>query len=509
VVIIGPGQPSLIERYKSLTQCPFEIYADPTTTLYSMLGMYRTLSMGKDSPDYIEHSLLSGGVKSAWQILKRIPKGDALSGGNWDVNGGEFLFTRLRTRSRSSSRTASSRSRSRSRSPWSKQSDDHNWQISWCHRMRNSRDHSEILDLHYQTCFSVIMSPTTSSHPRTASPAPALKPILLNNAGKKLPKTPARSYSYEIVGACPAPEVPKIRPETTRPRARSRSTSATRSTAKQNHDRVWAQASNADISRGGSTTSLVLPIHEHDGAASEPAEVDKEPQPRKSITACVTDRLPILKRNASTGEASNPYRLPRTSSLSNLRSHSVMSITPNTKPRSRAISNPMLLLRSKSKTKSLLGPSSTSPPTPPAKTHSRTRTFSFSKSDAKDKPLPPPKSTPSDKAKISSDGVTHDGGAEFVNIISANARVFEPAIQNNRMMEKELHVSQPNTGRDRSDSGFASLEDISKDSSEISSDDGRWSDNEDDVDTEVARRPPVPAKESKYAHVKVTALSVA
>jgi hypothetical protein len=77
------------------------------------------------------------------------------------------------------------------------------------------------------------------------------------------------------------------------------------------------------------------------------------------------------------------------------------------------------------------------------------------------------------------------------------------------MMEKELHVSQPNTGRDRSDSGFASLEDISKDSSEISSDDGRWSDNEDDVDTEVARRPPVPAKESKYAHVKVTALSVA
>ena len=46
VIVIGPGQPSLIASYKALTQCPFDIYADPSTRLYSLLGMHRTLSIG-------------------------------------------------------------------------------------------------------------------------------------------------------------------------------------------------------------------------------------------------------------------------------------------------------------------------------------------------------------------------------------------------------------------------------------------------------------------------------
>ncbi|KAK5260167.1 hypothetical protein LTR40_004654 [Exophiala xenobiotica] len=87
VVIIGPGSPSLLASYSSRTQCAFPIYADPSTQLYDILGMHRTLSMGVKSPAYIQHSLWSGAVKSAWQIVKRVGNGDAMDGGDWQVNG--------------------------------------------------------------------------------------------------------------------------------------------------------------------------------------------------------------------------------------------------------------------------------------------------------------------------------------------------------------------------------------------------------------------------------------
>jgi len=62
-------------------------------------------------------------LKSVEQGVKRIPKGDAFAAGNMSVNGGEFLFVKAQ------------RQGSDTPSPWA---------VSWCHRMRNSRDHSEI-----------------------------------------------------------------------------------------------------------------------------------------------------------------------------------------------------------------------------------------------------------------------------------------------------------------------------------------------------------------------------
>ena len=113
VVIIGCGKPDLIPFYAETTSCPFPIYADPTKKLYDILGMARTLSLGPARPDYMQKNLLTVMAQSIYQGLanwRGIPKG----GDYWQV-GGEFLFE--------------------------------DGQATWCHRMKNTRDHAEIPDL--------------------------------------------------------------------------------------------------------------------------------------------------------------------------------------------------------------------------------------------------------------------------------------------------------------------------------------------------------------------------
>ena len=120
IAIIGCGAPSLIPSYVDLTSCPYPIYSDPSAKLFEMLGMHRSLSLGPRAPEYIQHSLLAGCIKSVVQGLKRIGSGDVMSAGDLSVNGGEFIFDRGL---------------------------DQKWSVSWCHRMQNSRDHSEVDDL--------------------------------------------------------------------------------------------------------------------------------------------------------------------------------------------------------------------------------------------------------------------------------------------------------------------------------------------------------------------------
>ncbi|KAK7885171.1 hypothetical protein LTR67_010662 [Exophiala xenobiotica] len=291
VVIIGPGSPSLLASYASRTQCAFPIYADPSTQLYDILGMHRTLSMGVKSPAYIQHSLWSGAVKSAWQIVKRVGNGDAMDGGDWQVNGGEFLFvwsssnsnskssmtqqqhghvrhkSRSRSRSRSKSNSPSPAPATRSSSATALSSNptavgssstininsgngngngNGKWETRWCHRMLNSRDHTELADLqHYASSSSILSSsssssssflPSSSSRPgsRATSPSP-LRSILVN--GNTQPRTShnntkhhshshshshsktrssftTRSYSSDCLGSCPGPDVPKSHEET-------------------------------------------------------------------------------------------------------------------------------------------------------------------------------------------------------------------------------------------------------------------------------------------------------
>ncbi|CAD6593127.1 MAG: hypothetical protein ASARMPRED_007077 [Alectoria sarmentosa] len=109
IVVIGCGQPHLIPMYIQETGCPFPIYADPTRKLYHLLGMTSTLSLGK-TPEYMQRSMLSMAVKSFFQELKS--GRNMLSGGDFRQVGGEFLFQ--------------------------------NGKVTWCRRMRNTRDHAEI-----------------------------------------------------------------------------------------------------------------------------------------------------------------------------------------------------------------------------------------------------------------------------------------------------------------------------------------------------------------------------
>jgi hypothetical protein len=113
ILIIGCGQPNLIPFYIKETACPFPIYADPTKNIYDLLGMTRTLSLGTKSPEYIQTSVLVNAIKSIFQEIRA--GRNILKGGDFSQVGGEFIFEKGK--------------------------------VTWCHRMRNTRDHTEIPEL--------------------------------------------------------------------------------------------------------------------------------------------------------------------------------------------------------------------------------------------------------------------------------------------------------------------------------------------------------------------------
>jgi hypothetical protein len=114
LIIIGCGQPNLIEQYVKDTKCPFPMYADPTQKLYDVLGMIRTLNLGDKKPDYIKSSFLSNVAKSA---VSQISAGTAMfQGGDIRQVGGEYLI-------------------------------NERGDIIWSHNMNNTQDHIEIKDL--------------------------------------------------------------------------------------------------------------------------------------------------------------------------------------------------------------------------------------------------------------------------------------------------------------------------------------------------------------------------
>ncbi|KAF2746378.1 hypothetical protein M011DRAFT_404575 [Sporormia fimetaria CBS 119925] len=109
ITIIGCGSTELIDMYQQATNCPFPIYADPTRKLYDILGMTRTLELGK-KPGYIQSNLFITSVQSIVQGIKTGTK--ATKGGDIKQVGGEFLFEEGKP--------------------------------VWAHRMRNTRDHAEV-----------------------------------------------------------------------------------------------------------------------------------------------------------------------------------------------------------------------------------------------------------------------------------------------------------------------------------------------------------------------------
>ena len=132
LVVIGCGTHTHIDSYRALLELPnsWQLYSDPTSELYRLLGMQRSLSLGSRAPKYIRQSLTGNMLRSVVQGIKRIPEGDVLGAGAWDVNGGEFLFD---LQEQDEGTTGMER--------WESS------KLTWCHRMANSRDHTEVEDL--------------------------------------------------------------------------------------------------------------------------------------------------------------------------------------------------------------------------------------------------------------------------------------------------------------------------------------------------------------------------
>lgn len=185
--------------YAEATGCPFPIYADPTRKLYQELGMIKTLALGQ-RPAYMSKSLLKSSLDSIVQGVKQIRSGLAIRGGDQRQIGGEFLFEPVDLRSPDASpvqefdrrlrpddghgrksggsgerdpekgdaagagakgklstdtaAAAAANKHSRTTSVTDNDNDEveephlvEEKKVTWCHRMRTTRDHAEVPEL--------------------------------------------------------------------------------------------------------------------------------------------------------------------------------------------------------------------------------------------------------------------------------------------------------------------------------------------------------------------------
>lgn len=455
VVIIGPGLPSLIATYIRITQCAFPVYCDPSTQLYDILGMHRSLSLGHKAPVYIQHSLFSGAIKSAMQIVKRVGNGDATGGGDWNVNGGEFLFLQPRvdlteTKSRSPSRSTGGRAHSSTRTTASRSVSSSSsastlgWEISWCHRMLNSRDHTELHQLHYNTCY------TTASPDRTPSPP---RSILINGNRQALtqrsqtfPNASAESvkiYSNDCLGACPGPDVPRSREHMIAHRSQSPAAAKRAGSRSRSRSTSTGASTVTSFTRPKSSASRGQDHHRNDSNTSASFQ---EAQPRKSFSESIVGKVGGLVRSKSHSKSSSRHetdhhslmRRPSTQSQNHDSHRPRISLSlGRSKLMSRANTDPIM------STATISAPLTTIPPPPPEPT-SESDTSSHTKcriQAAVSSVTPAPlrarsrsRSQPGSQVRTSSsrkendtemdeNGIMVVDGVEFVNVISLQARV--------------------------------------------------------------------------------------
>lgn len=124
IIVIGCGSPALIPHYKTVTECPFPIFADPTRKLFKALGMGWTVNIGTRRPEYMKEVSPPAWLAEQFRQMGKTKGHKKFKGGNWLQIGGEFLFE--------------------------------DEKITWCHRMKNYRGHAEIetlrriLEIDYQ-----------------------------------------------------------------------------------------------------------------------------------------------------------------------------------------------------------------------------------------------------------------------------------------------------------------------------------------------------------------------
>lgn len=155
IAVVGCGDPHLINSYIQETGCPFPVYADPTRRLYTELGMVRTLALGP-RPAYLQgksvaHTVISGVV----QGLKQVKSGLVMKMGDQRQVGGEFLFEPATLTLDTPVTTPRSEEEKKLELPAEDDKPDNDDEepkveekrVTWCHRMKTTRDHAEMPEL--------------------------------------------------------------------------------------------------------------------------------------------------------------------------------------------------------------------------------------------------------------------------------------------------------------------------------------------------------------------------
>lgn len=142
--------------YVEATNCPFPLYTDPTRQLFDALDMVKTLSLG-ERPAYMKSSLLGTTIKGISQALKSVPKGLTLKSGDQRQVGGEFLFEPLDlatpVTTPQDERQMASFADTLSQGAAAAATEElgarpiEEKRVTWCHRMKSTRDHAEIPEL--------------------------------------------------------------------------------------------------------------------------------------------------------------------------------------------------------------------------------------------------------------------------------------------------------------------------------------------------------------------------
>jgi hypothetical protein len=139
--------------YTQETNCAFPVYTDPTRQLFDNLGMMRTLAMGT-RPAYIKQSIMKSAMASIVQGLKQMKKGLATKAGDQRQVGGEFLFEPLNLATPISTpqveierRIGETVDRGAVDEEEGDEYSTEEKRVTWCHRMRTTRDHAEIPEL--------------------------------------------------------------------------------------------------------------------------------------------------------------------------------------------------------------------------------------------------------------------------------------------------------------------------------------------------------------------------
>lgn len=157
IAVIGCGDPALIDMYVHETNCRFPVYTDPTRSLFHALGMTKTLQMGV-KPAYMRKSMTRSIVDSIVQGVKQLPTGNVLKMGDQRQVGGEFLFeprnilTPVTTPRDEKFQPMDTLEDPQDSAPGRengrrKDYGDEEKRVTWCHRMKTTRDHAEIPEL--------------------------------------------------------------------------------------------------------------------------------------------------------------------------------------------------------------------------------------------------------------------------------------------------------------------------------------------------------------------------